>query len=122
LIGVTLAALAAFALCALGLGALVVPAGSAGGYGIASSDPNALAFVRSTGTRDIALGAILAVLLVVGTHQLAGYVLAVCALVALGDFLIVARARGSEARTSLAVHGTGIVGCGLVAALLLNGI
>jgi len=122
LIGLALAALVALAFLALGVGAIAAPGPSAGGYGIPSEDAAALAYVRATGARDVVLGVLVAIFLVLGKHRTVGVIVGVCALAAVADFLIVAAARRPGAERNLAIHGGGAAGCALVSALLIFGV
>ncbi len=106
----------------LGAGATLAPGASTRGYGIASDDPEALAYVRACGARDLVLGALLALALANGERRQLGATLGCCALVGLADFLIVRRAQGSEPRPAVALHAAGCAGCALVALLVVQGI
>jgi hypothetical protein len=121
-IGTVLAALAALAFIALGLGAIFAPERSASGYGLASSDPSVGSYVRAVGGRDLVLGAIFAVLLVVDARPALAVVSGASALVGAADFMIVWRARGTAARANLAVHAIGTAGLIVLCILLARGI
>ena len=107
MIGMTLAVLGALAFLAIGVAALVAPKMSSEQYGLPSSEPFALAFVRALGVRDLVLGLIVLFFVVGGSRGAASAVLAVCVLVALADGLLVYRERGTSALKSLITHGVG---------------
>lgn len=121
MIGLTLAVLGALAFLAIGVAALVAPKTSSEQYGLPSSDPYALAFVRALGARDVVLGLIVVIFVVGGSRGAAGAVLAVCVLVALADGLLVYRERGTAAMKSLITHGVGGVALLVAWAALRSG-
>lgn len=105
-------------LLGLGLSTLPLPALMSGVYGVPVTDPSALSFVRATGARDVAIGLILGPLLWVGDEQAAGIVMLALAVLAAFDF-VNARAHGAP-RSSLAVHGGGLIALAVVGAAMLQ--
>jgi len=109
------------ALCALGVGAMVAPRPSARGYGLPSSDPTALTFIRAMGARDLVLGLIVGALAKPESRPGLSATIAATTLVAAADFSLVAQSETPEARTALKVHGAGIAGLLVLWAILRSG-
>jgi len=102
--------LVAIGLIALGTGAVVLPASAAGQFGIPTDDPDALAFVRAAGARDVALGC---VLLALPGEQDRRRALGCIAVLGLIDAAIGLGARGP--RPAQAIHVAGFVATALIA-------
>ncbi len=128
MIGWWLVAAAAVALVAIGAGAVVAPRMAAAGYGIVVEDPRALAFIRAMGVRDVAIGALLALLASTRSRALVAWGLYATTLVALLDFVVVAadrptahpRASGSGVSARV-LHAAGAVGLAVAGALVQAG-
>jgi hypothetical protein len=118
-IGTILASLAALAFIAIGLGALAAPAPSARQYGL-GAEGGTLGFVRALGARDVALGAIVAALILTAPRPALAWALGLSALAGAADFTIVARSPGAP-RTALAVHGLGTIALIVAAAAVAAG-
>jgi hypothetical protein len=102
--------LAAAGLIAIGIGALLLPARAAAQFGIATENPDALAFVRAAGVRDVALGS---VLLALPDERDRSRALGCIALVGLCDAAIGLGARGP--RPAQLIHAAGFVATALLA-------
>ncbi|CAM3344405.1 DUF4267 domain-containing protein [Stackebrandtia soli] len=104
-------ALVGVALCAVGVYATISPRGASAQYGVRIVDDGpAEAFGAATGLRDIALGAILALLAVAQTDGgVLGGVLMLAAILPIGDLLIIRRHRSANVVAHL-VHAIGAVG------------
>ena len=118
-IGPTLSALVALAFIALGIGSYVAPRALAENYGLPISSATEIAYLRALGTRDLVLGLLVGRFLATAESRAAlRATVAVSAIVAAGDFSAVFGVRGGNAKTALAIHGSGIAGLLLVLALL----
>jgi hypothetical protein len=100
-------------LVAVGAGALVAPRPSAWMFGLATDDPNGLAFVRAAGARDLILGLIVAASL--GDARALRRVLGCTSLVGLADGVMLAVTRGPHRS-----HVFHLGGFAAVAALALS--
>ncbi len=110
----------AIVLVAVGIYAMLAPHALARRYGVPTQTPDATAFVRATGIRDVALGVVL------GATSYARFlplliVLAIAGTaVSIVDFWIVARHHETKRHHSAhAVHASGIVAFVLVLAMAL---
>jgi Domain of unknown function (DUF4267) len=93
------------ALVVVGLSALVVPDRLASGFGIGADGAGARAYVAATGTRDIAMGIWLLMLVWLGAaRRILGVSVLVMSLVAAGDALNVAAHTGWAGSIALAGH------------------
>jgi hypothetical protein len=119
--GIWFARVVAAGLLAIGAGAVVAPKPSSRGYGMPSDDPVALAFVRAMGTRDIALGLIVAALCRPDARTGLTAAIGATALVAGTDFALVAGSEAPEAERALFVHGGGVAALALLWVLLRGG-
>ncbi|GAC1441773.1 MAG: hypothetical protein NVS3B17_06450 [Vulcanimicrobiaceae bacterium] len=122
MIGSVFAALVAASFLALGAGAYVAPQKLGENYGLPSADPTAHGYIRALGARDAVLGLIILTLLVAKDRGALGATVALSALVGASDFAIVYAARGTTAKSSLAIHGTGTIGLLAVWGLLRSGL
>ncbi len=122
MIGYGLSVLGGLALCAIGVGALLAPAFSSEQYGLATRQPDALGYVRALGVRDLVFGG--CVLMLAATHNTDGLaiIIGLTVAVGLGDFIIVARERGTTMKKSLATHAVGTVALVVAFALLKAGL
>jgi hypothetical protein len=120
-VGIFLARLLAFGLCALGVGALIAPKPSSRGYGLPSTDPDALTFIRAMGARDLVLGLIVGGLAKPGSRAGLNSAVAATALVAAADFALVAPSDTKESRSALLVHGSGVAGLFVLWMILRSG-
>jgi hypothetical protein len=77
---------------AIGAGAVVAPKLSAGPFGLPTSEPTALAFVRAAGMRDVIIGGI--VFASLDDTKMLRRVLGWASIVGLGDAFAVASVRG----------------------------
>lgn len=125
MIGMMLCGVAALSLLGIGIGAIVAPAFSSGQYGIVVADARALAYLRAMGARDLVLGIVLALLMVLGSSALLAASVAACALVAIVDFAVVFADRrpatappGASRGVCLTLHAGGAIGL-LAAAVLV---
>ncbi len=118
MIGSSLSALVALSFFALDAGALIAPRALGENYGLPIEDDVGCGYVRALGARDAVLG--LLIVWSLATKQKGALVATIGAstLVACSDFLIVLGVRGTAARTSLAIHGSGVAGLLVVLAAL----
>ena len=114
-ISIGIALLTAAAIIVVGLMYLFVPGTMMKSFGLPlpGDNPNVAWWLRLKGTRDVVSGLIVLALVVWGSSHLIGIVLAIAALIPIGDMSLVLAARGSV-RTALSVHG-------LTAAVMLVG-
>ena len=88
------------------------PAAASAGFGIADSQPPStglIAWLSVKGTRDIAAGLFVFLLMANGSPQLLGEFMLVASLIAFGDMVTVLRSGGSRG-AALGIHGfTGLV-------------
>lgn len=127
MIGMLLCGAAALGLVGIGLGAIGAPALSSRQYGIVVADPRALAYLRAMGARDLVLGIVLALVMGLGSSALLAATVAACALIAIGDFAVVATDPGSVTPPavarglSLTLHAGGAIGLLATAVLVALG-
>ena len=111
-IGYVLSGLIAAAIMALGARFWLTPAAASAEFGIAGSPPSSTGFaawLSVKGTRDIASGLFVILLMANGSPRLLGEFLLVASLIAFGDMATVLRSRGSRA-LAFGMHGlTGLV-------------
>ena len=111
-IGYVLSGLIALAILFLGSRFWVAPATASAAFGIADSPPPSTgldAWLSVKGTRDIASGLFVILLMANGSPRLLGEFLLVASLIAFGDMVTVLRSRGSRA-LAFGMHGlTGLV-------------
>ncbi|HEY6449904.1 MAG TPA: DUF4267 domain-containing protein [Candidatus Cybelea sp.] len=115
-----LAWIIAIVLVAVGIHAILAPHPLARRYGVTAHTPDAAAFVRATGIRDIALGVVLGATAYVRFLPLL-MVLAVAGIaVSIADFLIVLRHHETKKHHAAhAIHASGIVAFVLILAMAL---
>lgn len=111
--------IATAALLALGVGAVPFPRVMSRVYGVRVDDPAAFAYVRSTGTRNIALAVILLVHLSLEWYDPAAVVLLVVGVLAVSDFANAVRHQAPA--PALLVHAGGAAAFAIVAAMLAFG-
>jgi hypothetical protein len=116
--GNLLSAAAIAGLFGIGVGALFAPEALAENYGlpIVAGDTSGRGLIRALGARDATLGAVALAFALKGDRAAVRTVLGISTIVAIADFTIVATTRGFSVPSSLAIHGSGIVG------LLLAGV
>ena len=104
---VGVAALASISIIVIGLVYLFKPMSMSRTFGLPlpSDEPSISWWLRLKGTRDIVSGLVVFALLTWGEPRLLGIVLAILALIPVGDMAVVLSAKGST-RTALGVHGT----------------
>ncbi len=106
--GRLLTALGAVTVLGIGGAALLWPRQATRGYGIPEDDPDALAYVRATAARDLALGAFVLWAALAGDRRAMQAGLGVCTFAPLADFLIVAHRKGAVPQ--LVIHASGVAG------------
>jgi hypothetical protein len=122
-IPLTLAALLAVGIIAIGFFYLVSPERISGTFGLKppASDADTRAWLRPKGIRDVAAGlVVLAMMLTVGRRS-AGIALLVEAIIPLGDMSIVLRSGGSKSR-AFSIHGVTCAVMLVVGLLLIDAI
>ena len=111
-IGYTLSGLIAAAIMFLGARFWLAPAAASGGFGIADSpalSKGFTAWLSVKGTRDIASGIFVIILMTNGSSRVLGEFLLAASLIAFGDMVTVLRSGGSRA-LAFGMHGlTGLV-------------
>src|ERR1700733_7528471 len=112
LIGNVLSGLIALAIIFLGSRFWYASASASAGFGIAGSPPSSAGFaawLSVKGTRDIAAGLFVFLLMANGSPRLLGEFMLVASLIAFGDMVTVLRSGGSRA-LAFGMHGlTGLV-------------
>jgi hypothetical protein len=125
MVGFALSGLVCVALVAIGVAGLVAPGRASAEYGIVLDDPRALAFIRAMAVRDLAIGGILALMVLAKAREMLAWALLVTMLIAVVDFAVVTLDRRPPARPRIdrapALHAGGIVGLLVTAAALLAG-
>ena len=111
-IGYVLSGLIAAAIIFLGSRFWLAPGGASAGFGIAASPPLSTGFnawLSVKGTRDIASGLFVILLMVNGMPRILGEFLLVASLIAFGDMVTVLRSGGNRG-LAFGMHGlTGLV-------------
>jgi hypothetical protein len=97
--------------------ALLMPVTWSTLFGLQTDDPQALAFARVAGAREVVLVLIAIVLLKRGLPGVAAVTCSLSMLIGVADFTIVYALRGTAAAANLVIHASGIV---LLAATLLS--
>lgn len=115
--GLSLAAGAAFIL--IGSFALAVPQRLARTYGSPVTERGGLAFVRATGIRDMALGAVLIAAVLHGDAFLLRVVIASGCIIALADLAIAYTGAERRLRPEHAAHLAGAIGFALILIFLI---
>ena len=105
-IPLTLTALIAVGIIAIGCFYLVSPERILGTFGLKppASDADTRAWLRPKGIRDIASGLVLLTILLTAERRLVGFALLVFAIIPLGDMSIILGSGGSRSR-AFSVHG-----------------
>ena len=110
--GYVLSGLVAAAIVAIGARFWLAPAAASADFGIAGSPPASSGFaawLSVKGTRDIASGLFVILLMANGSARLLGEFMLLASLIAFGDMATVLRSRGSRA-LAFGMHGlTGLV-------------
>ena len=121
--GYVLSGLVAAAIIFLGARFWWVPGPASAGFGIADSPPSSTGFaawLSVKGTRDVASGLFVVLLMANGSPRLLGEFLLIASLIAFGDMVTVLRSRGSRA-LAFGMHGlTGLVIVATGACLILG--
>jgi len=119
MIATALSALVSASLLALALGTVVSPRPLAENYGLPVDEATGIAYVRALGARDGVLGLLVAWFLIRRSRGALTATIGTATLIGLADFSLV-RAVRPEARKSLSIHGSGVVGLTLLWLLLLR--
>lgn len=121
-LAVTLCALAAAGLIAVGALALFSPERLARSYGVAVKNAPGIAFVRATGARDAIIGLLFAAAVYVQEYRA---LLALCGaglLLSLADFSIAFAFNGRRFRSEFGAHIGGAIGFAVLLALLFHAV
>jgi Domain of unknown function (DUF4267) len=123
--GWTIAVLVVVALVGIGVGGLLSPRRAGVEFGVALDDPRAAGLVRAMAVRDLAIGAVLAVLVVARERELAGLAMWLVVVIPVADLLVVradrrAAPHAMRDRATL-VHAAGAVGLAVAGGVLLAG-
>jgi len=121
MLGLALTGLVALGLLGLGVGALLAPRLSAQQYGISVADPRALAYLRAMGVRDLVLGVVLLLLAAAERRGLLAAAVAVSALVAVVDFVVVSQDRPPAPARARLLHAGGALGLLAIALVVASG-
>jgi len=89
----------------LGLVFLVAPQAGASVFGLAAPEGEGFGYLPAIGLRDLAFGLYLLILSLTATRRSLGLILAATLVIPIGDLVIVAAARGSDAFINLLLHG-----------------
>jgi hypothetical protein len=120
--GYALSGLIAAAIMILGLRFWLTPGAAVAGFGIGGSPPSSTGFaawLSVKGTRDIASGLFVILLMVEGPPRLLGEFMLIASLIAFGHMVTVLRSRGNRA-LAFGMHGlTGLVLVATGACLML---
>jgi Domain of unknown function (DUF4267) len=108
MVGYTLAWIIALMLGAVGFAAGLAPRMTAWGFGVPATDPAALAYVRATGSRDLVLALLLIVLIRFHVAALVAAALALSAIVAVADLVVVLGTPGAR-RSAGTIHAASAV-------------
>ncbi|MDR3376690.1 MAG: DUF4267 domain-containing protein [Ancalomicrobiaceae bacterium] len=123
LIGYVLSGLIAVAILFLGARFWWAPGAASAEFGIADSPPSSAGFaawLSVKGTRDIASGLFVILLMANGSPRLLGEFMLLASLIAFGDMVTVLRSRGNRA-LAFGMHGlTGLVIVATGACLILG--
>ncbi len=120
-----LVALVIVSLVAIGVGGVVAPRIASAQYGIVLDDRRALGFVRAMAARDLVIGGLLAIVALEGSSNALGWAVALTALIALVDLVVVTADRRTTPAPGIdrarALHAGGAVGLVLLGAALVAG-
>jgi hypothetical protein len=108
-----IAIVAAIGFFAIGLRALLAPAGAASAFGLPLADGDGLAYVRAFGARNIGLSIVALTLIVLDVRRGLAAVFLAGALIAALDFSIVAAQLGPERALKHLGYVAGLAGFGL---------
>ncbi|MET3900239.1 hypothetical protein ABIB57_004205 [Devosia sp. UYZn731] len=113
----------ALAIIAIGISYLANPIAMAGGFGLPlpGDGTNVPWWLRLKGVRDVVSGTLVIAFMIWGSSTNVGIVLAVEAMIPLGDMLLVLAAKGSTGR-ALGIHGTTAAFMIVIAILMLTGV
>ena len=116
----TLSAFAGAAFICIGIFALVLPDRLSREYGVPVTGRGALAFVRATGARDVALGIIVLAATVANAELLLRVTVATGCFVALGDFALAYDGAERRIRPQQITHLAGAIGFAVILLLLFH--
>jgi hypothetical protein len=89
----------------LGLLFLLAPRAGAGLFGLSAPQGEGFSYLPAIGLRDLAFGLYLLILSFTATPRVIGLIFAATLVIPIGDIIIVAAARGSDALLNLLLHG-----------------
>ncbi len=119
---ILLAYLAGIGLVAVGIGALLRPAGLAHSYGLPVESPNGLSFVRAAGVRDIVLGLILIAAAYLQNVDQIIVVVAAGLVLSLADFTIAFAGNGGRIHRQHVTHAGGAIAFAVILVMLISSI
>ena len=90
----------------LGVFFLAAPHMGAGLFGLAAPEGEGFGYLPAIGLRDLAFGLYLLILSLTATRRTPGLIFAATLVIPIGDLIVVAAARGSDAGLNLLLHGT----------------
>ena len=104
-LGVAVAIILGIGLLSVGVAAVVAPELASTLFGMTATDPTALAYVKTTGLRDIVLGGLLFAFVALRTRlRVLGTSLMIFGLIPAGDAINVWLNTGSRSAAALALH------------------
>src|SRR3712207_2523320 len=89
----------------LGLLFLLAPHAGAALFGLPAPDGSGFGYLPAIGLRDLAFGLYILILSFTATRRILGLIFAATVVIPVGDVIIVAAERGSDATLSLLLHG-----------------
>jgi hypothetical protein len=89
----------------LGLLLLLAPLAGAALFGLPAPEGQGFGYLPAIGLRDLAFGLYLLILSLTATRRILGLIFAATLVIPIGDLIIVAAARGSDAIFNLLLHG-----------------
>jgi hypothetical protein len=89
----------------LGLLFLLAPRAGAALFGLPAPDGSGFGYLPAIGLRDLAFGLYILILSLTATRRILGLIFAATVVIPVGDVIIVAAERGSDATPNLLLHG-----------------
>ncbi|KLK94994.1 hypothetical protein AA309_00635 [Microvirga vignae] len=103
--GAWLVRILSLAFIGLGLLFLLAPPAGSALFGLPAPDGGSFGYLPAIGLRDLAFGLYLLILSFTATPRILGLIFAATLVIPIGDLIIVAAVRGSDAILNLLLHG-----------------